>query len=144
MFEDDVFEVSDSLYINPITVFHKIHKKPKLCIDMHHVNSLMIPDHERTAPLHDYPNLEAVEVAFHSHMSELWICWMFGHQLLYWVFECDNSTVAVLKHSGRNLYNIQTHFLSSYNSAASQHLWPGYKINAVLITTTASVLVINL
>lgn len=71
MVEDDVLEVSDSLYINPITVLHKVHKKPELCLDMHHVNSVMIPYHERTAPLHDYPNLEAMKVAFHSCMDEL-------------------------------------------------------------------------
>jgi hypothetical protein len=70
MFEDDVLEACDSLFINSITVLHKVCKKPRLCTDMHNVQSLKIPDHDRTIQLHDYPNLEAVETVIHSHMDE--------------------------------------------------------------------------
>jgi hypothetical protein len=48
MVEDDDLEVSDSPHINPITLLQRVGKKRRLCTDMHHVNSVMIPDHYTT------------------------------------------------------------------------------------------------
>jgi hypothetical protein len=51
--KDDIFEISDSPYINPVTVVHREGKEPRLCIDAHRVNKVTIPDSERTPPLHE-------------------------------------------------------------------------------------------
>jgi hypothetical protein len=53
MIRDDILEISESPYINPVTVVHREGKEPRLCIDARRVNKVTIPDRERTPPLHE-------------------------------------------------------------------------------------------
>jgi hypothetical protein len=45
---DDIVEVSDSPFTNPLTVLYKGGKKPRLCGDPRKVNDFMIPERELT------------------------------------------------------------------------------------------------
>jgi hypothetical protein len=53
MLADDILEVSNSPFINPMTVVPRPGKSPRLCVDARRVNSVMIPDRERAPPLHE-------------------------------------------------------------------------------------------
>jgi hypothetical protein len=53
MIKDDILEISESPYINPITAVHREGKEPRLCIDARRVNKVTMPDRERTPPLHE-------------------------------------------------------------------------------------------
>jgi hypothetical protein len=53
MIQDDVLEISHSPYINPITIVYREGKSPRLCIDARRINSVTVPDRERTPPLHE-------------------------------------------------------------------------------------------
>jgi hypothetical protein len=44
MIKDDILEISESPYINPVTVVHSEGKEPRLCIDARRVNKVTIPD----------------------------------------------------------------------------------------------------
>jgi transposase InsO family protein len=53
MIEDDIIEISDSPFINPLTVVYKEGKKVRLCVDARKINQVTIPDRERTPPMHE-------------------------------------------------------------------------------------------
>jgi hypothetical protein len=53
MIKDHILEISESPYINPVTVMHREGKEPRLCIDACRVNKVTIPNLERTVPLHE-------------------------------------------------------------------------------------------
>jgi hypothetical protein len=53
MIEDDILEISESPYINPVTVVHREGKEPRLCTDARRVNKVTVPDRERTPPLNE-------------------------------------------------------------------------------------------
>jgi hypothetical protein len=53
MVRDDILEVSNSPFLNPLTVVHREGRKPRICVDARKVNEYTIPDHERTAPLQE-------------------------------------------------------------------------------------------
>jgi transposase InsO family protein len=53
MIEDDIIEISDSPFINPLTIVYKEDKKLRLCVDARKINQVTIPDRERTPPMHE-------------------------------------------------------------------------------------------
>ena len=53
MIKDGILEISESPYINPVTIVHREGKEPRLCIDARRVNQVTIPDRERAPPLHE-------------------------------------------------------------------------------------------
>jgi hypothetical protein len=42
--EEDIIEISDSPFINPLTVVYKEGKKLRLCVDARKINQVTIPD----------------------------------------------------------------------------------------------------
>jgi len=54
MMEDGILELSDSSFINPLTILYRQNKEWRICIDVRvrRVNNVMLPDRAR-APLID-------------------------------------------------------------------------------------------
>jgi hypothetical protein len=52
MIEDDIIEISDSPFINPLTVVYKEDKKLRVCVDAKN-NQFTIPDSESTPPIQE-------------------------------------------------------------------------------------------
>jgi hypothetical protein len=44
LMEDGILELSDSSFINPLTIVHRGNKEPRICIDARRVNNVMLPD----------------------------------------------------------------------------------------------------
>lgn len=53
LIKDDILEVSDSPFINPLSVVHKEGKKIRICVDARKINQFTEPDRERVAPMHE-------------------------------------------------------------------------------------------
>jgi hypothetical protein len=53
MLSDDILERSKSPFINVLTVVPIKDGPPRICIEARKVNSVTIPDRERTSPLHE-------------------------------------------------------------------------------------------
>jgi hypothetical protein len=53
MLAEDILEISDSPFINPMTIVQREGKAPRICIDARKVNDVTIPDRERTPPLNE-------------------------------------------------------------------------------------------
>jgi hypothetical protein len=51
MMEDGILELSDSSFINPLTIVHRENKEPRICIDARRVNNVMLPDRARAPPI---------------------------------------------------------------------------------------------
>jgi hypothetical protein len=51
MLEDGMLELSDSSFINPLTIVHRENKEPRICIDARSVNNVMLPDRARAPPI---------------------------------------------------------------------------------------------
>jgi hypothetical protein len=51
MMEDGILELSDSLFINPLTIVYRVNKEPRTCIDARKVNNVMLPDRARGPPI---------------------------------------------------------------------------------------------
>jgi len=47
MSEDRILELSDSSFINPLTIVYRENKEPRVCIDARRVNNAMLPDRAR-------------------------------------------------------------------------------------------------
>lgn len=53
LIEDDVLEIANSPHISPLTIVHREGKAPRICVDARKINSITIPDRERTPPLNE-------------------------------------------------------------------------------------------
>jgi hypothetical protein len=53
MLQDDFLEISNSHFLNPLSVVYKEDKKIRICVDARRVNQHTVPDRERTAPLQE-------------------------------------------------------------------------------------------
>jgi hypothetical protein len=51
MVEDGILELSDSSFINPLTIVYTENKEPRICIDARRVNNVMLPDRARAPPV---------------------------------------------------------------------------------------------
>jgi hypothetical protein len=51
MMEDGILELSDSSFINPLTIVYRENKEPCICIDARRVNNVMLPDRARAPPI---------------------------------------------------------------------------------------------
>jgi len=49
--EDGILELSDSSFINPLTIVYRKNKEPRICIDTMRVNNVMLPDRARAPPI---------------------------------------------------------------------------------------------
>jgi hypothetical protein len=47
MMEVGILELSDSSFINPLTIVHRENKELRICIDARRVNNVMLPDRAR-------------------------------------------------------------------------------------------------
>jgi hypothetical protein len=53
MMEDGILQLSDSPFINPLTIVYQENKEPRTCIDAKRVNKVMLPDQGRAPPIVD-------------------------------------------------------------------------------------------
>jgi hypothetical protein len=53
MLQDDILEISNSPFLNPLTVVYREGKKVRICVDARKVNQYTVPDRERTPPLQE-------------------------------------------------------------------------------------------
>ena len=53
LLDDDILELSQSPFINPLTIVEREGKKLRLCVDARRVNQYMVPDKERTPPMQE-------------------------------------------------------------------------------------------
>jgi hypothetical protein len=53
MVADDILEVGNGPFINPLTVVPREGKSPRICVDARKINIVTIPDRERTPPLQE-------------------------------------------------------------------------------------------
>jgi hypothetical protein len=53
MVSDDILEISNSPFLNPLTIVTREGKKPRMCVDARKINQCTIPDYERTPPLQE-------------------------------------------------------------------------------------------
>ena len=53
MLQDGILEISNSPFLNPLSVVNKGNKKIRICVDARKVNQHTIPDRERTPPLQE-------------------------------------------------------------------------------------------
>jgi hypothetical protein len=67
MFNDNILEISNSSFLNPLTIVNREGKKPRICVDARKINQFTIPDYERTSPLQEL--LQRFEGA--KHMSSI-------------------------------------------------------------------------
>jgi putative transposase len=51
--QDDILEISNSPFLNPLTEVYKEGKKVRICVDARKVNQYTVPDRERTPPLQE-------------------------------------------------------------------------------------------
>ena len=51
MMEDGILELSNSSFINPLTIVYRENKEPHICIDARRVNNVMLPDRARAPPI---------------------------------------------------------------------------------------------
>jgi len=51
MMEDGILELSDSSFINPLTIEYRENKEPRICIAARRVNNVMLPDRARAPPI---------------------------------------------------------------------------------------------
>ena len=49
--EDGILELSDSSFINPLTIVYRENKELRICIDARRVNNVMLPDRARAPPI---------------------------------------------------------------------------------------------
>jgi len=49
--EDGILELSDSSFINPLTIVHQENKEPRFCIEARRENNVTLPDRVRTPPI---------------------------------------------------------------------------------------------
>jgi hypothetical protein len=50
MMEDGILEMSDSSFINPLTILYRENKVLRICIDVRSVNNVMLPDRAAATP----------------------------------------------------------------------------------------------
>jgi hypothetical protein len=50
---DDILEISNSSFLNPLTLVNREGKKPRICVEALKINQYTIPDYERTAALQE-------------------------------------------------------------------------------------------
>ena len=48
-------ELSDSSFINPLTIVYRENKEPRICTDARRVNNVMLPDRARAPPIDEMP-----------------------------------------------------------------------------------------
>jgi hypothetical protein len=53
MINDEVLELSDSQFLNPLTIVQRENKKPRICVDARKINQVTIPDYERSSPMQE-------------------------------------------------------------------------------------------
>ena len=53
MMEDGILELSDSSFINPLTLVYRENKVPRIRIDGRRVNNVMLPEGARAPPIDD-------------------------------------------------------------------------------------------
>jgi hypothetical protein len=51
MMEDGLLELSDSSFINPLTIVYRENKTPRICIDARRVNNVTLPDRAGAPPI---------------------------------------------------------------------------------------------
>jgi len=51
MMEDGILELSDSSFVNPLTIVYRENKEPRICIDARKVNKVTLPDQARAPPI---------------------------------------------------------------------------------------------
>jgi hypothetical protein len=51
MMEDGILELSDSSFINPLTIVERENEEPDICIDAKRVKNVMLPDWTRAPPI---------------------------------------------------------------------------------------------
>jgi len=56
MTKDRIFELSDSSFINPLTIVHRESKESHFCIDARRVNSVMLTYRARAPPINEISN----------------------------------------------------------------------------------------
>jgi hypothetical protein len=49
----DVLELSNSQFLNPLTIVKREGKKPRICVDARKINQVTIPDYERSSPMQE-------------------------------------------------------------------------------------------
>jgi hypothetical protein len=53
MMEDGILELSDSPFINPLTIVYRENKEPRICMDARRVNNIMLPNQARAPPINE-------------------------------------------------------------------------------------------
>jgi hypothetical protein len=53
MMGDGILELSDSSFINPLTIVYQENTEPRICIDVRRVNNVMLPDWARAPPIEE-------------------------------------------------------------------------------------------
>jgi len=49
--ENAILELSDSSFINPLTIVYRKNKEPRICVDARRSNNVMLPDRARKPPI---------------------------------------------------------------------------------------------
>jgi hypothetical protein len=101
MVSDDILEISNSPFLNPLTVVNREGKKPRICVDAREINQCTIPDYERTPPLQEL--LQRFEGA--KYMSSV-----------------DLSSAYLQENSMKILENIQLFYLTPQSISKSGFL----------------------
>ena len=53
MMEDGILELSDSSFINPLTIVYWENKEQHICVEAKRVSKVMLPDWARAPPIHE-------------------------------------------------------------------------------------------
>jgi hypothetical protein len=53
MVKDDILEVSNSPFLNPLTIANREGKKPRIYVHARKINQFTVPDYKRTPPLQE-------------------------------------------------------------------------------------------
>jgi hypothetical protein len=53
MMEDGILELSESSFINPLTIVYWENKELRICIDAKRLNNVMLPDWARAPPMYE-------------------------------------------------------------------------------------------
>jgi len=67
--EDGILELSDSSFINPLTILYREDKEPHICIDARRVSNVMLPDQARAPPIDEM--LQRFHGVTYTYMTSL-------------------------------------------------------------------------
>jgi hypothetical protein len=51
--KDEILELSESSFINPLTIVYRENKEPRICIDARRVNNVILPDRARASQIYE-------------------------------------------------------------------------------------------